>query len=78
MLIGNQSVMTLREGVYIQPVCARIQSKGYDIPSSAVTSWSLGDEPVNQTNEQLVSMNREGREHISYTMHSFTAANQLF
>jgi len=71
VLIGNQSVMTLREGSYIQPVCARIQTQGYHIPSSAGASWSLGDEPVNQTSEQLISIDTEGREHITYTMHSF-------
>ena len=70
VIIRNQSVMTLREGTYIQPVCARIQIQGHHHPSSAVASWSLGDEPVDQTSQQLLTMDTEGREHFTSTMDS--------
>ena len=70
MIILNQSMVTLREGTYIQPVCGMIQLQGHHHPSSAVASWSLGDEEVSQTSQQLVSMDTVGRKHITSTMDS--------
>ena len=72
-VISNQSILTVQEGMYIQPVCALIQSQGHHHPSSAVASWRIGAEPMEEDIEQMVSITSEGREHITSIMNSFPA-----
>lgn len=65
--VTNNSVITVIEGTRITPVCALIQNPGLQ---QGQVSWSLGDTPVGEDIEQMVIMDKEGREHIISTMPS--------
>ena len=63
--VANNSIITVTEGSTIAPVCAFIQSQGLH---HGQVSWSLGDSPMEEGVEQMVTMDREGRQHITSTM----------
>merc|ERR1712130_589953 len=53
--VANNSIITVTEGSTIAPVCAFIQSQGLH---HGQVSWSLGDSPMEEGVEQMVTMDR--------------------